>query len=156
MNHSEPASLDPSTPPPPRPGPTNSNSAPEAPTDAQLRAAAACLAALAYHNPPPRTAGNGPMAGLDTLWHLSAYTKTACARTGVPFSEEVRLSILRITVYALSAVAAVRPSELARYLEAITPNQQNILFSLTHRRLAGPHPGEHAAPAPERECQDEL
>lgn len=156
MNHPEPASPDPSTPPPPRPGPTHSNATPEAPTDAQLRAAAACLAALAYHNPPPRTAGSGPMSGLDTLWHLSAYTKTACVRTGVPFTEEVRLRILRITVGALGAVAAVRPNELACYLEAITPSQQSILFSLVHRRLAGPRPGEYAAPEPVWEGQEEL
>jgi len=154
MNHPADFSADTPTPPPPRPGPTESGTAPDMPTPAQLRAAAACLTALVYHNPPPHTPGNGWIGERDTLWHLSSYTKTACTRTGLPHTVAIRTDILRITVYALGAVAAVRPAELVHYLQAITPDQQRALFSLAHQRLAGQRTTEHASTEPAPEDQE--
>lgn len=124
-------------PAPPRPEPV-------APTRAQLRAAAACVAALAYHHRGQLAESSLPLAQPDLHWLLIAHLTPALHLVGLHNAPASQNSVLRLVFAALKDAAAVRTDDLAGYLEAITIRQQQDLLALAHQNL---QPAEHAGTA---------
>jgi hypothetical protein len=99
--------------------PTRTN-APD--TDARVCAAAACLAALAYHAPAKPTGPRRHRA----VRLLSDLAPAACTRAGLTADETATIPVLALTINALLHLSGVRPHELARHLDTLTPTPAAI------------------------------